>query len=104
MCISPPIACRSYVFSFSFGGIGSRSIAVPQVRTRADRWVIGRRGCLRPGSVVQDERHLHGNAILGNFAVGDAGLLLEDMQARDPTQRLAGAGYSLTHSVINAVR
>src|SRR3954463_13710106 len=59
---------------------------------------------LWPCLVLEDERHLHGDPILGNLAVGDACLLLEHMQSRDPTQRFAGAGQSLTHSVIEALR
>src|SRR4051812_25314804 len=61
-------------------------------------------GGWRPGLVLEDERHLHGDAVFGNLAVGDAGLLLEHMQSGNSAQRLAGAGQSLTHGVIEAPR
>src|SRR4051794_30454298 len=103
MCLFPayhvPVPPR-----LSCGAAGLRSIA----DLRVEKFRAGNnqpaRMPLRRESVLEDERHLHGDPILGNLAVSDTGLLLEHMQPGNPTQRLAGAGQSLTHSIIEALR
>ena len=67
---------------FGYGEAGPRPAAGPPYENRAgDDRSTGAAG-LRPGLVLEDERHLHGDAVFGNLAVGDAGLLLEHMQSR----------------------
>src|SRR5213079_631499 len=52
----------------------------------------------------EDERHLHGGAVLGDLAVLDRGVLLQHLDAGDATQRLVGPLEGIADRVLPAVR